>query len=78
MRGASGVVTLHVDHKDESVEYPVAADPEYEVVYQRWEVRWWPEQRPETYVVKWHRYLAPVESSAALAEVTPRGGVRRW
>ena len=48
------VVTLHVDHKDdESVEYPIAADPEYEVVYQRWEVRWWPEQRPETYVSHW-------------------------
>ena len=35
------------------MEFPIAADPEDEVVYQRWEVRRRPEQRPKTCVSHW-------------------------
>lgn len=47
------VITMHVDHKDESVAYPIAADPEYELVFTRWNIAWFPELVQETYVSYW-------------------------
>ena len=47
------VITLHVDHKDQNVTYPIAADPEYELVIARWNIGWYPQLVQETYVSRW-------------------------
>lgn len=47
-------ITMHVDHQDAEVAYPIAADPDYELIPTRWSLQWYPAvTRQETYISHW-------------------------
>jgi hypothetical protein len=57
---AGDTITMHVDHKGQDVAYPIAADPDYEIVVTRWDIAWFPELKQETYISSWavgQRYI---------------------
>lgn len=46
-------VTMHVDHADREVSYPIAADPLFQVQVVDYRIAWFPLMRAETYLASW-------------------------